>query len=91
MVSPRLIVVMGSVAMSVLDKLRGLPRRALWDAVGNSETWDTIRIVPISHTSGGNRSLNDPQNKAKQARAMAILREELALALAAGTPTGASA
>ncbi|WP_420967907.1 uracil-DNA glycosylase family protein [Bradyrhizobium sp. B120] len=78
-VDPRLIVAMGSVAMSALDKLRSLPRRALWDVVGSSELWGAIRIIPISHTSGGNRSLNDPKNKAKQMRALAILRDELAL------------
>jgi uracil-DNA glycosylase family 4 len=77
LVEPRIIVAMGVVAMSALDRLRNVRRRALWDVVGTSELWGPIRLVYLSHTSGGNRSLNDPSNRAKQARATSILRAEV--------------
>jgi uracil-DNA glycosylase family 4 len=77
LVDPRLIITLGGAALAALDRLRGLPKRRLWEVVGTSENWGATRIVSIGHTSGANRSLNDAGNRAKQDRAFEILRREL--------------
>jgi len=35
-------------------------------------------IVPLTHTSRGNRALNDPQTRARQAEALKLIGEAIA-------------
>ncbi|ACA16000.1 Uracil-DNA glycosylase superfamily [Methylobacterium sp. 4-46] len=77
MVSPVVIVAMGGVAIKMMDSMRSLPSRSVMKAAGTAEKWDSKLLVHIAHTSGGNRFLNKPENKARQQRAKDIIREEI--------------
>ena len=76
-IRPSLIVTLGGVAAEVLDRIRRLPRRTLSEVHGTSETWEGIAILYLAHTSGTSRFFNEPANRAKQKRAIAILAQEL--------------
>lgn len=76
-VRPSLIVAMGVVATAVLDRMRNIPVRKLSEVVGVSELWQDKTVVYLAHTSGGSRFLNDPENRAKQEQAKAILKLKL--------------
>lgn len=80
LVSPRILVLMGSMALEAyLEMSRGRRMKAsLEEFVGKSEDWSGCRVIPLAHTSGGSFWLNDPANRALQARAKNLLADELA-------------
>lgn len=84
LVRPAVIVALGSVAMSSLDRLRRMTRRSLGEVVGTSEKWDDRTIVYLAHTSGTSRFLNSAANRDKQKCGMELLKTEIAALRAAG-------
>ena len=69
---PRLIVTVGGLA---LRRLLGLP--SLTPCVGERYELGETPVVPLPHPSGASGWLNDPANRARLARATALVREEL--------------
>lgn len=83
-VAPRVVVLLGRLALEVYLELRMGKRQSapLEDYVGRVEDWGARRVVPLAHTSGGSFWLNDVGHKALQAQAKRCLAAELsALAL----------
>ena len=70
---PRLLVTVGGLA---LRRLLGL--QYLTPCVGERYELDGTPVVPLPHPSGASGWLNDPANRARLARATALVREELA-------------
>jgi uracil-DNA glycosylase len=77
LVDPIVIVAMGGIAIKTMDQMRNAATRSVSEAVGTAEVWDGRLVVPIAHTSGGSRFLNNSDNKAKQIRAKAFIREAI--------------
>ena len=71
---PRLIVPVG-----LLAARRVLGRRSL-DCIGERFALGDAAVVPLPHPSGASGWLNEPANRARVARAAAMVRSELALA-----------
>ena len=69
---PRLIVTVGGLA---LRRLLSLP--SLTPCVGKRYELGGTPVVPLPHPSGASGWLNDPQNRARLARATALVRKEL--------------
>ncbi len=70
---PRLIVTVGGLA---LRELLGLP--SLTPCVGERFELHGTPVVPLPHPSGASGWLNDPANRARLARAIGLVREQLA-------------
>jgi uracil-DNA glycosylase len=70
---PRLVVTVGGLA---LRHLLGL--RELTPAIGERYEQDGRVVVPLPHPSGASGWLNDPANRIRLERALAIVRAELA-------------
>ena len=70
---PRLIVTVGGLA---LRELLGLP--SLTPCVGKRFELHGTPVVPLPHPSGASGWLNDPANRARLARAIGLVREQLA-------------
>jgi len=73
LLSPRLIVTVGGLA---LRRLLGLP--SLTPCVGKRFELQGRLVIPLPHPSGASGWLNDPANRARLARAAALVREEVA-------------
>ena len=71
---PRLVVPVGLVAARRL-----LGQRSL-DCIGERFTLGRAAVIPLPHPSGASGWLNDPANRARVARAAALVRAELASA-----------
>ena len=71
---PRLIVTVGALA---LRELLGLP--SLTPCVGEPFELHGTPVVPLPHPSGASGWLNDPANRARLARAIGLVRRQLAL------------
>jgi len=80
MVAPRVIVLLGRMALETYVELRTGRRTGvvLEDYVGRIEDWVGRRVIPLAHTSAGSFWLNSPQNRAIQERAKRCLAQELA-------------
>jgi uracil-DNA glycosylase family 4 len=80
LVSPRVVVLLGSMALETYIELRtgSRSRPLLEEYVGKVEDWDGRRVVPLAHSSGGSFWLNDPNHRAQQAQAKRLLAQELA-------------
>jgi uracil-DNA glycosylase family 4 len=80
LVAPRLVVLLGSMALEAYIELRTGKRSkpSLEEHVGKVEEWDGRRVVPLAHTSGTSFWLNDPSHRALQAHAKRLLAQELA-------------
>ncbi len=70
---PSLIVTVGGLA---LRRLLGVT--ALTDTVGERLALGETPVVPLPHPSGASGWLNDPANRARLERALALVRDELA-------------
>jgi uracil-DNA glycosylase len=70
---PRLIVTVGGLA---LRELLGFP--SLTPCVGKRFELHGTPVVPLPHPSGASGWLNDPANRARLARAIGLVREQLA-------------
>jgi uracil-DNA glycosylase len=70
---PRLIVTVGGLA---LRRLLGFP--SLTPCIGERYELDGTTAVPLPHPSGASGWLNDPANRERLAKAIALVREELA-------------
>ena len=84
MVNPRVVVLLGKLALQVYLEVRTgtRPSVSLDSYVGRVVDWGTRRVIPIAHTSGNSFWLNDAGHKALQAEAKRCLTSELsALAL----------
>jgi len=77
LVDPIVIVAMGGTAIKTMDQMRNVTARSVSDAAGTAEIWEGRLVVHIAHTSGGSRFLNNSDNKAKQIRAKAFIREAI--------------
>jgi uracil-DNA glycosylase len=70
---PQLIVAVGGLAIKWL-----LGRSGLVDCVGERFDVDEATVVPLPHPSGRNTWLNSRENRARLARALELIHEELA-------------
>ena len=70
---PRLIVTVGGLA---LRRLLGLPQ--LTSCVGKRYEHERVPVVPLPHPSGASGWLNDTANRERLARALELVRAELA-------------
>jgi uracil-DNA glycosylase len=73
LVRPRVILAVGGLAIETV-----LGRKVrLEEAVGHTFEADGRLVLPLPHPSGASLWLNQPENQARLARALAILKEEL--------------
>ncbi|MCW5610559.1 MAG: uracil-DNA glycosylase family protein [Rubrivivax sp.] len=88
LVSPRVLVLLGSMALEVYVELRSGKRSkpSLEEYVGKVEDWNDRRVVPLAHTSGGSFWLNDPVHRSMQEQAKRLLARELAAPSRSLTP-----
>jgi uracil-DNA glycosylase len=70
---PRLVLAVGGLAAR---RLLGLP--SLTPCVGERFALGTAITIPLPHPSGASAWLNDPANRARLERALALVRAELA-------------
>jgi uracil-DNA glycosylase family 4 len=72
LLQPRLILAVGGLAIRQL-----LGRSRLADVVGRPFDHGEAVVVPLPHPSGTSRWLNQPDNRARVAEAVALIRQEL--------------
>jgi uracil-DNA glycosylase len=73
LIRPRLLVPVGGLAIRRL-----LGARALAECVGERLEVDGMAVIPLAHPSGASGWLNAPPNRERVARAVALIRAELA-------------
>ena len=79
-VNPEVIVLLGGMPLKayVQWKTGKADAAPLAEWVGRVDDWQGRRVVPLAHTSGLSTWLNNPENKALQAKAKSLLAAEIA-------------
>ena len=72
LVRPRVVLLVGTLA---IERFWG--RVALSEVVGNSRVDGERVLIPLPHPSGASRWLNDPSNRSRLRRALALVRRTL--------------
>ncbi|MBI5270759.1 MAG: hypothetical protein HY856_13890 [Burkholderiales bacterium] len=82
-VDPKVIILLGGVPLQAYIQWKtgkAGKAAALGEGVGRVDEWRGRRVIPLAHTSGLSSWLNDPGNRALQAKAKSFLAAEFALA-----------